>query len=40
MNLLAVEKPARYMGGEMGSIRKDVADLRIALAFPMFTRWE
>jgi len=28
------------MGGEMGSIRKDVADLRIALAFPMFTRWE
>lgn len=34
MNLLAVEKPARYMGGEMGSVRKDVADLRIALAFP------
>ena len=34
MNLLAVEKPARYMGGEMGSIQKDVADLRIALAFP------
>jgi radical SAM family uncharacterized protein/radical SAM-linked protein len=34
MNLLAVEKPARYMGGEMGSIRKDVADLRVALAFP------
>lgn len=34
MNLLAVEKPARYMGGEMGSIRKDQADLRIALAFP------
>ena len=34
MNLLAVEKPARYMGGEMGSIRKDEADLRIALAFP------
>ena len=34
MNLLAVEKPARYMGGEMGSIRKDVAELRIALAFP------
>lgn len=34
MNLLAVEKPARYMGGEMGSIHKDVADLRIALAFP------
>jgi len=34
MNLLAVEKPARYMGGEMGSIRKDKADLRFALAFP------
>jgi radical SAM family uncharacterized protein/radical SAM-linked protein len=34
MNLLAVEKPARYMGGEMGSIRKDDADLRFALAFP------
>ena len=34
MNLLAVEKPARYMGGEMGSIRKDEADLRFALAFP------
>ena len=34
MNLLAVEKPARYMGGEMGSIRKETADLRFALAFP------
>lgn len=34
MNLLAVEKPARYMGGEMGSIRKEHADLRMALAFP------
>lgn len=34
MNLLAVEKPARYMGGEMGSIRKEAADLRFALAFP------
>ncbi len=34
MNLLAVEKPARYMGGEMGSVRKEFADLRIALAFP------
>jgi radical SAM family uncharacterized protein/radical SAM-linked protein len=34
MNLLAVEKPARYMGGEMGSIRKDESDLRFALAFP------
>jgi radical SAM family uncharacterized protein/radical SAM-linked protein len=34
MNLLSVEKPARYMGGEMGSIRKDVVDLRFAMAFP------
>ncbi len=34
MNLLAVEKPARYMGNEMGSIRKNSADLRVALAFP------
>jgi radical SAM family uncharacterized protein/radical SAM-linked protein len=34
MNLLAVEKPARYMGDEMGSVRKDAVNLRIALAFP------
>lgn len=34
MNLLSVEKPARYMGGEMGSIRKESADLRFVLAFP------
>lgn len=34
MNLLDVEKPARYMGGEMGSVIKPQADLRIALAFP------
>ena len=34
MNLLAIEKPARYMGGEMGSIRKDLVELRFALAFP------
>ncbi len=34
MNLLAVEKPARYMGGEMGSIRKVDAYVRFALAFP------
>jgi radical SAM family uncharacterized protein/radical SAM-linked protein len=34
MNLLAVEKPARYMGDEMGSVRKDSVNLRIALAFP------
>ncbi len=34
LDLLSVEKPARYMGGEMGSVAKTVADLRIALAFP------
>ncbi len=34
MNLLAVEKPARYMGGEMGSCRKESPALRVALAFP------
>lgn len=34
LDLLSVEKPARYMGGEMGSVIKDGADLRIALAFP------
>ena len=34
LNLLTVEKPARYMGGEMGSVIKPDADLRIALAFP------
>ena len=34
LDLLSVEKPARYMGGEMGSVAKPNADLRIALAFP------
>lgn len=34
MNLLSVEKPTRYMGGELGSIVKNSADLRIAFAFP------
>lgn len=34
LDLLSVEKPARYMGGEMGSVVKSVAALRIALAFP------
>jgi len=33
-NLLQVEKPARYMGGEMGIIRKENAEIRFALAFP------
>ena len=34
VNLLQVEKPARYMGGEMGSVVKMDAELYIALAFP------
>lgn len=34
LDLLSVEKPARYMGGEMGSVVKSAVDLRIALAFP------
>jgi radical SAM family uncharacterized protein/radical SAM-linked protein len=29
-----VEKPARYLGGEYQSVRKEQADVRIALAFP------
>ncbi|MGD0845561.1 MAG: TIGR03960 family B12-binding radical SAM protein [Geobacteraceae bacterium] len=33
-DLLKVEKPARYMGGEMGTIKKTCADLRFILAFP------
>ncbi|ABQ24516.1 Radical SAM domain protein [Geotalea uraniireducens Rf4] len=32
--LLSVEKPARYMGGEMGAIVKERADVRFVLAFP------
>lgn len=32
--LLEVEKPARYMGGEMGIIRKDNPEIRFVLAFP------
>jgi radical SAM superfamily enzyme YgiQ (UPF0313 family) len=32
--LSAVEKPARYTGGEFGSVVKERADVRIALAFP------
>jgi len=32
--LAGVEKPARYTGGEFGSIVKEEADVRIALAFP------
>ncbi len=33
-HLLAVEKPARYLGGEMGSRPKESPELRFALAFP------
>ena len=34
--LTRVEKPGRYLGNELGSVRKDPAavDLRVALAFP------
>ena len=32
--LAAVKKPARYTGGEFGSIFKEDAEVRIALAFP------
>ena len=32
--LLFVEKPARYMGGEMGALCKPAAELRFVLAFP------
>lgn len=34
MNLLDVEKPARYLGREMGAVVKPEADFRVALAFP------
>jgi radical SAM family uncharacterized protein len=33
-HLLDVEKPARYLGGEYGTIKKDSAEFRIALSFP------
>jgi len=32
--LLEVDKPARYMGGEMGIVRKDNPEIRFVLAFP------
>lgn len=32
--LLSVEKPARYMGGEMGAVSKAMVEIRLALAFP------
>ncbi|HEY6873372.1 MAG TPA: TIGR03960 family B12-binding radical SAM protein [Geobacteraceae bacterium] len=33
-HLLSVEKPVRYLGGEMGAVRKERAELRFVLAFP------
>ena len=33
-SLLNVDKPARYMGGEVGIIRKEIAEIRFVLAFP------
>src|SRR5512135_1742847 len=32
--LREVEKPARYLGGEMGAVAKPDAELRVVLAFP------
>lgn len=32
--LLHVEKPARYMGNEFGSVLKETPEVRVALAFP------
>lgn len=34
LDLLSVEKPARYMGGEMGAVCKPDVAFRVALAFP------
>src|SRR6185369_9808544 len=33
-DLLQVDKPARYMGGEMGAVRKEAPEVRFVLAFP------
>ncbi len=33
-DLLLTEKPARYMGGEIGAVKKEHADVRFVLAFP------
>jgi len=33
-SLLTIEKPARYMGGEIGSVAKEAVDVRFVLAFP------
>ena len=31
--LLSVQKPARYTGGEWGEIKKNLADIRVRIAF-------
>jgi radical SAM family uncharacterized protein/radical SAM-linked protein len=33
-SLLSIEKPARYMGSEIGSVAKEAVDVRFVLAFP------
>jgi radical SAM family uncharacterized protein/radical SAM-linked protein len=33
-SLLSIEKPARYMGSEIGSVAKGAVDVRFVLAFP------
>ena len=33
-HLLSIDKPVRYLGGEMGAVRKKEAELRFVLAFP------
>ena len=33
-DLLKIEKPARYMGGEMGGVHKERPEIRFVLAFP------
>lgn len=33
-SLLAIDKPARYMGSEIGSVAKEAVDVRFVLAFP------
>ncbi|MRR56468.1 MAG: TIGR03960 family B12-binding radical SAM protein [Deltaproteobacteria bacterium] len=33
-SLLSIEKPARYMGSEIGSVAKELVDVRFVLAFP------
>ena len=37
--LLKVQKPARYCGGEMGSIQKDREEVDLRFAFWTSMRW-